>query len=831
MKKTNHIIVMLISISLFGCGGGGGGGGSEDNPTPVSVSETLDKLGVDQDTSPRTYPDGSPIPEEENPRGSKTSTWGVLMEELAIVGFGNYFRVLEDDMVGPNPANELFRGKTTGGIPALRTRVGVAANTDGDAQKEVLFVGVSGTTASPYLTMIEVRNHNGTTTEERYDNITEVAIGSTEYISEAMDIAAGDIDNDGKDEIVVVYRATDRALLAVLDDRDTGYKLLDEVDYGWNSTATPGMVLRVSMGNVDKDGKAEIAVLYSRTHTSLSANAGTSTYYIYDYEGSSLVEKTSGLAEADIGGGVIKEIMYGDISLGDIDGDGLDEVVMGGVEWHLTFTNSANATFLQIALDDAENNFEEIAALENTQRVNDPVLEPYVETWDPDGNGIKSIQVHGVLYQDFVSSGNSWVKDPEAADLTTMLGLQASQGISYEKSTAAMGVGDLDQDGREELILSASNGTCINIIDYDPGNSSYKQRTIGQLVGGCRSGNNPYYGDARIDPLYPPVLLPVDFDGDALVLSYDERHEVVYSEPVIVAALAAPPCYSDPAIGQDTSACYTSFGLGASANTGSSSYASVTVGFGFGFEAKAYGVGFEADFDIDHTLTRSFGWELEISRTVTYTAGAMTDAVIFTSIPYDNYYYTVINDPKKPERNGETFIIAVPRAPLTTLVSKDFYNAHTPADKPKLGSETFSHTVGNPKSYAPVATADSWLGDALNGLLSTYTEVLSQTGSVDMELALSNGVSYGLGYDFAFNASLETTGGASVKARFGVGLGHEVSWGVSTTTAVSGSVGAIDDPDSFAANGYSWGIGLYPVRNTSGANGDVFYPVVNYWVE
>lgn len=826
--RTLIATLFLISIGLSACSGGGGGnddtgnGGNTDSK-PTTVQEALDALGVNTNTNALTYPDGTAIPESEHPYGSTAFNHGYPKMELMLkVDNINHGYILLDDA-------PLYEGLHGANIP-FRTPVSVAANTDGDSAMVALVVGVPGTNARPDMRMIETRMSGGVISEKLYLNVGG-ALSGAGNISQVYDMAAGDIDNDGKDEIAIVYGRTNEAVLVLLDDRDTSYSVLTEKIYTWNRAKYEHQKMRVDMGNVDRDGSVEIGVLISQVIDPYVAQRNATLYFIYDYETNCcLVEKTRGPLEAMISG-LRYPVNFGDIVLDDIDGDGMDEVVMAGV-YKVDFSS---AQFIKVALDDAENNYSLLEADRNTQSTTEVIWEPYVEAWDPDGDGIKAIQVHGTVYMDFKTSGGTWESwyTIPSEFMETEIPFSLND-LPYKRESAAMAVGDLDQDGREELIFSKSNHDeygCINVVNFDPVQSKFNiTNTNGTIITSdtCHDGSSESLS-------HYPILLPVDIDGDASRLLYEGNHQVIYTEPYILAALAAAPCYSDPDIGQDIENCVTSFGDGQSNGTSTDAELSFTVGRAVGGEVDFFGLlGAGSNIEISATVRASLGWEEEIGQAVTYTGGPMTDSVIFSSVPYDQYFYRIVNDPVDSANNGKEISFLFPRTPKTLLVSKDFYNSNTPANAHKIGTETFSHTVGKPWSYSTALEADSWLDDEnnnTNGLIATSVESLSQTGSIELEIYKAKTNTTGVGIEFNFTREVSATFGVSFTDIFGVGVASNTTWSTTETTAVAGSVGAITNSDIFSTLVYSWGLGMYPVANDSGTGDSIVYPVVNYWVE
>jgi len=207
-----------------------------------------------------------------------------------------------------------------------------------------------------------------------------------------------------------------------------------------------------------------------------------------------------------------------------------------------------------------------------------------------------------------------------------------------------------------------------------------------------------------------PVVLPINVDHDSYSLVYSpEESELVFTEPVLVAALSAPPCYAS---GQNSGACVTSFGQAES--TGSEQdwsvtlSASIIIGLSSGVNVPFVKVEAETEHKISLALSYTGSHAYQLVKSVTFTTGPLEDTVVFTSVPYDKYTYRILDHPD-PAQVGQRIAYFVPREPVTLQVERGFYDEHIVQDATRVGSNVFTHRIGDPSSYPTAADRDPYV--------------------------------------------------------------------------------------------------------------------------
>jgi hypothetical protein len=324
---------------------------------------------------------------------------------------------------------------------------------------------------------------------------------------------------------------------------------------------------------------------------------------------------------------------------------------------------------------------------------------------------------------------------------------------------------------------------------------------------------------------------------------------------VIIAALAAAPCADG--IGQNLAACSTAYGTSESSEGGIDGTVTVSASTFVGFELKDpfFGIGVEGEQRLTQSASFSAGRSYTLEETFEYTTGALEDTVIFTTIPLDQYSYTIVAHPD-PELVGTTVVVNLPRSPVTLQVERTFYNAHVPAGSFQVDASVFRHSVGDVASYPSEATADLLIstggrarlgplgelvdlaGEPLGALIDTLLgngikasraiTVGQGGGQTTTEVVFTEETTYRAGAEIAFEAELAVTGGGvGVGASIGASVGAGLSWGTTSSSTYRGTLGSID-AGHFSDNLYS--AGLFTYVYNYGDRAAPQFEVVGYWV-
>jgi hypothetical protein len=391
-------------------------------------------------------------------------------------------------------------------------------------------------------------------------------------------------------------------------------------------------------------------------------------------------------------------------------------------------------------------------------------------------------------------------------------------------------MGDVTGDKKSDIVMIPTNSrnNWLQIISLD--STLHFVFWEKQL-----EGNNQHF---------PVVALP-NVDKDSYVLEF-QGHELLFGDPEILTVLASPPYWA----GTSNMNGETSYGEGRSTGSSYTDKGGFSVGFSVGFKTSHSFLGFvtvmEAEFKT--TIENSFNWGVtkskEISETYSYHTIAGEDRVIFTAVPFDVYYYTVLSAPdevietaegeKTPEVGG-TMTISVPRKPGFYSAAMEFYNQHNG----DTWDVKLPHKLGQPFSYANESQVDGIKRNADDRGLFTTTNFLT-AGNGNSYNAMS--AEKAVGKEESFDYELSTEFEAEVTAgTVMVGMNSKFSYGHSTTTSTSnsifveGSVPNIPEEMYSAGKDVRWGLMMYPTSSSdldpTNTSQNQQFNYVTYWVD
>ncbi len=433
-RRVVPALALLLALVLAACGGPSGG--PNPKPTNDEVADALDALGVDTTATPRKAPDGSELGEDDAPLGPSASLgepeaftdesaahphMELVLANPDIAGStptGTTFEVRKLEEVAVTPVGDIEFGSeslladlSSGNDWALpdgnegnqfQTRRAVAAgDLDGDGFDEIAAIFVDTTDDVLKLRVFEDAAGGFTA------RTSSLAAGA---MVEGVSLYAYDPDGDGDDDLIAAIAYDDRVDLVLF----TGSVATSfGIDTGATTTLDPQVAgstlyVRMSAGQLDYDHGLELGLVVNETTGSSSGINGLATYYLFDDAAAGRTLLRSGSVQANVGGVVAAEAA--DVKLADVDGDGLDEVILAGAS-NLAWSCDDDFGALLIALDDKPSGYTQLgAAVEDLFYQNCPSYASwrryfvFLTTPDLDGDGIHEIVANQLVFDNFANA-------------------------------------------------------------------------------------------------------------------------------------------------------------------------------------------------------------------------------------------------------------------------------------------------------------------------------------------------------------------------------------------------------------------------------------------
>lgn len=844
--RANVSFLGLLCVVAAGCGGDGGSDGSGGNgPADDEVAAALTNLGVDVTETSRKGDDLEPLPEDYSPFGSARAF--DVNEELMLVGIAladpafsdRGLTLMELDRVGTNaiytddalfaPDSATTPWSSSAGENPRNLRNASRGDFDGDGLEELAVVYREEGQSSIQLQIYEDETQSFNTGQL-------LALGSD--AATGLSIESADFNGDGFSDLVVGVAMADGAKLLLVDNAE-GILSVSSTSIDLPQSAPSSVIdLAIGTGNLDYDPSNELVVLVNETFG--APEQGTTRYFIFDDGKNGFAPITDDLVRANLDN-VNRTAIVADVSLGDVDGDNLDEILFAGLT-NFDPNGTCAYNYLLVALDDLVRNRVPIGATEHQPNIHGgcaagELRYVHVNTPDVDGDGIPEVQANELLYEDFAQFP-PWTR--LIAPMGPMAGTEGevelpddslfanSDGFSgrFDAQNSSMVVADLTSDERQDIIFYSQSTNRLEVWGLSDPNADPPGPAV--QLGQWRMLKAIEIGDPGTESVRP-VLVSANVNHDSLAISFDEgEYQLVFTEPVLIAALAAPPCYADR--GQNIDACRTEFGTSESTTVAVEDSFTVTAGVTVGFEsefsvlgAKTAGIEVLASVKARASQIKSEAYTL--TKRVVYTTGPIEDTVIFTTIPLDQYIYTITSHPD-PELINSKIVVSMPRTPVEIQVERSFYNANVVPGGPMIDSTVFTHQAGDPLSYPSETDKDGAL-DRYEGFEAGPRTVGGSGGAQTLEIVVATETGSTTSYGTEYELSVQATAGVVV-AGFSVGLDTERSLQIvhGEESSYTGTVADLP-PDSFAANGYDWGLYTYVLDDHE--SGQEF-EVINYWV-
>ncbi|MEL6713151.1 MAG: VCBS repeat-containing protein, partial [Planctomycetota bacterium] len=735
-------------------------------------------------------------------------------------------------------------------------------------------------TGAPW-SLLDLRADNGDPAEEMLHTLDtsqapwiEDPTNSTGYPKSIRDITCGDVDGDGLEEIVTVYMNGGEVRVFVVDDEAQGFAQTDfqplfipgvtnvtieagdfdgdgddDLALGLSIDDSDGRVsflrrnaagtwdsfgrvlellpvgvgvtsvLDLSAGNADADGGEELLVSMNEMSGSNYTPDGVTRWTLLDDADSGFATlRAFDLMQGLDQNNTLRTSEFCSVLLGDVDGDDLAEVVLTGMTEYERRCNGWGNFFQAFDLEngslDAIGGHYDFFFWDNCNSPADPRMHYLFSGMaDFDDDGRPELFVNQTVYRSFADAA-PWT---EATELSLSEDAYWSQNEHGHRNlnTMDVAVGDFDGDARDDIAIYRQDEDRIEVWGIGELQSS---TTLNRTV------DTSFHNSQ--DPIQPR-LVAANVDMDSAVLKYDDaEHQLVFTSPIVIAALAAAPYRSG--IDQNLDGCYTAFGNTTSGSQSSEFSVTFTASASVGLSADG-GALTQSSAELKETLTveaRAFvNHTYTLSETILYTTGPAEDTVIFTSVPIDLYKYRILSHPD-PDLIGDEVVVRMPRTPVTLQAERGFYNRTIEGVGPRIDASVFQHAIGNPDSYPTRSQRNALL--AGGGLQTSLASVGQGAGSTELTLDVGTEIGVGGSLEIGYERSVEATAATVlVGASIGASVGAEFQVTSGSSTTYTGSVGSIGAAD-FAANAYQFGLFTYVHRDPGTG---VEYEVLNYWVE
>ncbi len=693
-----------------------------------------------------------------------------------------------------------------------------SANLDDDGADEIAVVGT--TSAGLVLRVID---HVGS---QLYASHQDIVLADKSYT--AAHVRAGDVDGDGRAELVVSAGNGGSVFARIYDDATTEHALVKELVSG------PGQEIALALGNFDGDRALELA-LFSELPAGLQLQT---------------------LDDADHGFAVLRTLNASQLPLpqsfrsrglaveaGNFDTDSSDELALFADGWDTRDDgNWLESLYAGTVQDTAED--EKPIALAQTQL---PSPTSPSGNYRANGNRGWHSQVadlngdgrHELLLLERAPNqdGNNydWSAYRFAFDAKKEIWesevqyLPLAQGVSYSATAGMVTVGQTEGLGRDVLVS----------VRNDAGPGPTKLQTL-QLFAG-KNGNSHLLSTTQTQRSAPEVtdataVWPVsgDFDGDSLRVRFTGEKWLELTRPRPIVILAAPPAKAG--ISQVVDNHSTSYGTSRSVEKGTTEEYSITRKVTLSFEVSVPGLDFlsaGASASMSKAMSESNTTSLEDSYGMEYAASYPDNVVVFQGVLCMRYEYEVLGG-ADTALVGTLMTVDVPLDSRVYKWTTDYYNEALSGSGSPIDASVLPQDAGDPATFpgtvqrdklmnaarkaSPGAT-NTWRSDAISvgqgqGVNSVWID-LNETETTEQS--------------FTTSTELSASAGAFVKAEYSQGLDETAAYSVSVTrgTEFRGAVGDITGKKDYADWFFSYGLFVYPTTLAKGER----VQVVSYWTE
>lgn len=642
---------------------------------------------------------------------------------------------------------------------------------------------------------------------------------ATHGAASAVDVDVADVDGDLDDEVLVLTTTGTTATVRVLSVPASG----SATELATTALANVARAA-ITFGDVDGDGDGEVIVVHGRPMPTWTELPIYVTVIDYDGAASSLTARaafdtrrhceTSGADDE-----------RGDADAGDLDDDGAAEIVFaftcgyaGSVEANLVdfgavaalqvrgphMGGSAGATLTQAASLGPS-----IRVTNMRSRTEAPGARRAGRFVLASDSGTE-VQIDVLEYQPTL-----------AGNPLDLIAGNRFPGFEGGAAFPSLALADVDMNGDDELVVGATMIRVETTSPCFPGMMCQRVRDVGTVVWAFdRDWYDPRMPVEvlRVDHAWPggdgvrggPLVALGDFDGDGLEVRATGEILLRAGPPHVNAVLAAPPTWLGARGIVQAGSSGTSFGVSESMGGGSTQQiaASATA------TVSAEGSFLMGLVEVRASISASVEYASAVTMETTTSTGGQTttgpesDMVVYRMTPYASHVYEVVSHPN-PDARGSTITIDVPGEPVETARDlASFRTEYGSTIDGMIPPGLFQHTIGDPTTYAPAAECNEAAIDAALGGSGDAFDVFAGT-QVDVGTSPSGSTERFVTFGEQTTRSTELTLGVEISAGVSVGgVGLDVSAGISTSwthaTTIGHEVTYTGSVSHIAGDGYTF---------------------------
>ncbi len=671
-------------------------------------------------------------------------------------------------------------------------------NNDGKDEAAVVSIFTNSTSGSGYIwyyndIRVQVIDHTGSSFAVSSEFT--ISAGTKCYLN--AHITSGDIDGDGKPEFIIsatkgtnqdnTYKNAETCHVFVYDDAAAGLTLLKEIKF-------EGADVRVAAGDIDGDGRDEIIVCGWVRDYYNSAN------YTFKFDAWAYDDAAAGYAELKHWGkeSIFYGTNTSGIEVltGDTDGDNLDEIIfIGNDGLNVAIYDDATAGFKSLQSSGIQT-YSGSSLVQDDHYNSLSTLDAAIGDFNGDGLAelviLKKLESSSGMYGQKSYTWNLYHfvfnkdRTKYASEKTTIEVASSSSPFNTSDSAAALAIADDNRDNKDEAIVS-----------YYTSNTLYRYRFAANFSSNYYrfEKTDTYQKALTLSTIRKPFTLGGDFDADNMRVQNTGEHWLSLPDPMLIVAMAAPP--AQDGISQNYGQTQTAYGTAVSSGTSETHEVGITAGVTLSFEAgDPFGI-IEASASVK--LETEFTKTKTTSEMVTYGTSMEgsypDDYVIFQGTLYNCYEYLILAHPQA-ELIGTHMTIDVPVKTKVFKWTVDYFNKNNGSAR-DIGEETFTHTSGKVSTYPSLEQKNEimtkytgWQSDSMtvgqgSGQNVTYINLAEEKTTGE---SLSIGVDVSSGIKVA-GVGMEFSVGYKNTNIYEITIGKETSY--------EGTVGDISNPTDY----------------------------------